>query len=132
MNILVVDDNYDNADTLKVYLELVGHTASVSRTGTESLMELQKEDARYDGMVLDQRLPDSTGLDILKEMRQMACLLPVIIITAMNVIEIDKISSCIQSLQPASVMRKPFMPEELVSELNKLRLETLSSQPYGG
>ena len=64
MKILVVDDEIKIANTLAERLRLRGLETSTAYTGESALSLLGKE--TFDAMVLDLRLPDLDGIDVLK------------------------------------------------------------------
>jgi PAS domain S-box-containing protein len=69
--ILVVDDNVDAAETLRMLLELDGHEVQVAHTGTAAL---QAAVAQHDVILLDIGLPDVNGYDVAARLRAMPAL----------------------------------------------------------
>lgn len=122
MNILVVDDNADNAATLRVYLDLCRHGSASAASGADALAAL--EGGGYDGVVLDHRLPDRDGLSVLRELRSRGgpgATVPVVMLTAVDAAECDAIAKELAALQPAALARKPCEPGLLLAELDRLR-----------
>ena|SRR5579885_455915 len=68
-NILVVDDNRDAADTLATILRLVGHDARVAYGGRDAIAELLERPA--DVVFIDLAMPSISGLDLLRELRDL-------------------------------------------------------------
>jgi two-component system repressor protein LuxO len=66
--ILIVEDSRSLAQTCKLQLEAVGHRMLMAETGKEALALLR--DNTIDCVLLDLKLPDMDGMDILREMRQ--------------------------------------------------------------
>jgi uncharacterized protein (TIGR02266 family) len=64
--VLVADDTAFVRDRFRVALEVAGHRAVTARTGPELLAVLRDEHLRLDLIVLDLRLPQAHGVDILK------------------------------------------------------------------
>lgn len=79
---VVVDDDFRVADIHRAYVEQVAgfDVIGVARTGTEAI-ELTRR-ARPDLMLLDIYLPDISGLDVLRRIREERLPTDVIVITA--------------------------------------------------
>lgn len=67
--ILVVDDNVDSARMLEMLLETMGHQARAAMTGTEALAAAREQVP--DIALLDLTLPDMTGFELARRLRQM-------------------------------------------------------------
>ncbi|HEU4604469.1 MAG TPA: response regulator [Steroidobacteraceae bacterium] len=70
LNVVIIDDNRDAADTLALLFEVVGHTAHVAydpRTGIKLVQEVQPDLAFFD---LD--MPDLDGCQALAELKKLA------------------------------------------------------------
>jgi PAS domain S-box-containing protein len=67
LQVLVVDDNTDAAESLGVLLDIEGHAAHIAHTGAEALQVAQSQ--LLDVVFLDIGLPDMTGYDVAKRMR---------------------------------------------------------------
>lgn len=76
-----VEDDPDQADLLRLWLEKAGYGCAVFRTATEFRRRLGNE--AVDLVLLDRSLPDASGLEVLAWIRQSANPgLPVIFLTA--------------------------------------------------
>jgi len=64
VRILVVDDDENIRDTLKTILEDEGYIVDVAATGWEAIQKTEKNP--YNVALLDIRLPDMEGVDLLK------------------------------------------------------------------
>lgn len=69
LQVLVVDDNTDAAESLGVLLDIEGHAAHIAHTGAEALQVAQSR--ALDVVFLDIGLPDMTGYDVAKRMRML-------------------------------------------------------------
>jgi two-component system NtrC family response regulator len=78
--VLVVDDDASVAQVVKFLLEEEGHDTSVVGDVAGAKRELAAD--QYDLVVSDLKLPDGTGLDVLKLVRDASPDVPVILITA--------------------------------------------------
>ena len=67
MRVLVVDDNRDSADMLRVLLELCGHSVVTAYDGDEALT--LAEDVRPDAVLLDIGLPRMNGYEVCRRLR---------------------------------------------------------------
>jgi CheY-like chemotaxis protein len=67
LNILIVDDNADAADTLSMYLDSVGHQLQVAYEGHRGLA--LAEEAAPDVLLLDIGLPDLDGYQLAQRIR---------------------------------------------------------------
>ena len=67
LQVMVVDDNTDAAESLGVLLDIEGHAAHIAHTGAEALQLAQSQD--FDVVFLDIGLPDMTGYDVARRMR---------------------------------------------------------------
>lgn len=80
MRVLLVEDDEMLGDAVKTHVERQGHAVDWALTRDEA--EASLEAATYDLVLLDLRLPDGSGLDILKALRARRDEMPVIIMTA--------------------------------------------------
>ena len=78
--ILVVDDDRANLELIEGRLSVEGLATVLVETGAEALAELEVRD--FQAVLLDLRLPDADGLDILQVARARRPHLPVVIMTA--------------------------------------------------
>ncbi len=67
LQILVVDDNGDSADSLALLLSLAGHETHVARDGSQAL--LRAEALRPDAILLDLGLPGLSGYEVCRRLR---------------------------------------------------------------
>ena len=78
--ILVIEDDSDIARMLALNLRLEGYAVEVEEDGEAGVARLRTE--TFDLLVLDLMLPGIDGLAICREVRGMACYLPIIIVSA--------------------------------------------------
>lgn len=67
MHIAALEDDVDEANLIRHVLEEAGHTCELFATGASLLTILPAP--RFDLLILDWRLPDMTGFDVLKKIR---------------------------------------------------------------
>lgn len=113
-NILIVDDNYQVRDALKLYLEKVGmHPVAVS-SGDEMMNAMEK--TAFDLIILDVLLPGESGLSLLNKLRS-TNKVPVIIISALDS-ETDRIIGL--ELGADDYVSKPFNPREVTARIRAI------------
>ncbi|MDH5565023.1 MAG: response regulator, partial [Nitrospirota bacterium] len=78
--ILVVDDDSSLLTLLKMRLRSMGFVVTACGSGVDALSHAQEEP--YDFAIVDLRLPDADGLDLMEELHQHQTNLPVLILTA--------------------------------------------------
>lgn len=109
--ILIVDDEKEIADLVALYLENENFTVFRFYTAADALECIHNE--TIDLAILDVMLPDMSGLQICKRIREEYCY-PVIMLTAKGE-EIDKITGL--TLGADDYITKPFLPLELVARV---------------
>lgn len=109
--ILIVDDEQEIADLVSLYLENEDFTVFKFYTAADALNCIQSEN--LDLAILDVMLPDMSGLQICKKIRE-KYLYPIIMLTAKGE-EIDKIMGL--TLGADDYITKPFLPLELVARV---------------
>ncbi|MFL5367210.1 MAG: sigma-54-dependent transcriptional regulator [Myxococcales bacterium] len=78
--ILIVDDDRSIRELLSMHLEERGYAVSVASTGAEGFQLV--EETSPSAIILDMRLPDMSGIDLIPELRKRAGETPVLMITA--------------------------------------------------
>ena len=111
MRILIVDDEKEIAELVRLCLEKEGFEAVISNDGNEALRKIQSEE--FDLAILDIMLPGIDGLSLCAEIRKKYTY-PVIMLTAKTAFT-DRISGL--SLGADDYVTKPFNPPELVARV---------------
>jgi two-component system response regulator VanR len=109
--ILIVDDEPEIADLLEVYLTNENLLVKKCNSGTEAVEFLNNE--QPDVAVLDVMLPDMSGFDICRKIRE-KYQFPVIMLTA-RVEDMDKIEGL--TIGADDYITKPFNPLEVVARV---------------
>ena len=109
-HLLVVDDEPYLGLVLRPYLEQLGYRVSFARTLDEARSVLRAKPPT-DGLLLDIHLPDGSGLDLLRDLREQGSTarLPVLVVTAEGE---DRILREARRLG-AALVTKPFSPTKL-------------------
>ena len=126
--ILVVEDEPDILQLVKLYLEKDGFRVATATTGSVALKQVKAE--RPDLVVLDLMLPELDGLEVCKRIRTTAetALLPIIMLTA-KAEESDTVIGL--ELGADDYVTKPFSPKALVARVKAL-LRRLERKPDDG
>ena len=105
--ILVVDDNPADRKILASLLQTTGEVIEAS-TGAEALRIIEAERPRL--MLLDMVMPGMSGLEVLKACQASAVMMPIIVLTSQNDIELAK-----RALELGAVeyITKPFVLSNL-------------------
>lgn len=109
--ILVVDDEVEIAELIALYLRNDGFEVVVCHDGAQAFAALETHTP--DLAILDVMLPDMSGFDILKKLREQY-FFPVIMLTA-RVADMDKITGLM--IGADDYMTKPFNPLELAARV---------------
>jgi CheY-like chemotaxis protein len=115
--VLVVDDEPDIRLTARFMLEAAGHNVIEAATGAEALARLQTD--RPDLVLLDIRLPDTEGWDIMRNLRstQELSSVPVLIMSAHSSGDVRERAKHEGS---SGYLVKPFREEDLLHAANAL------------
>ncbi len=120
MRVLIVEDQLLIGKAIRKGLREEGFIVDLATTveeGTHLAREFE-----YDSLVLDLTLPDGSGLEVLKDIRQRNQRTPVLILTAKDTIE-DKTQGYLHGTD--DFLAKPFAFEELL-----LRIRALIRRKY--
>lgn len=114
MHLLFVDDTFETRDLFRLCFTLEGHTVDTAHNGPEALRIIQQNAPQIDVIIMDQHMPQMTGLEVVQNMRRIEELnpIPVILFTGEMPGHIEKEA---ESLGVAKVVYKPIMPGELIS-----------------
>jgi two-component system OmpR family response regulator len=119
INVLVVDDEAVLAEMVSMALRYEGWNIATAGDGAAALEAARSQ--RPDVVVLDVMLPDMSGLDVLRKLREENPQLPVLLLTAKDAIE-DRIAGL--TAGGDDYVTKPFSLEEVVLRLRALLRRT--------
>ena len=113
--ILVVDDEADIRESLETLLCLEGYTVEMAQNGGEGLR--RAEEANYDMILLDLMMPDRSGMEVLREIRERDTETPVFMITAYGSVEV-----AVNALKNGAndYFSKPWDNEKLLLEIDRM------------
>jgi DNA-binding response OmpR family regulator len=118
-HLLVVDDEPHIGLVLRPFLEQLGYRVSFAKTLDEARSALKANPPpATDGLLLDLHLPDGSGLDFLRDLRQQGrtARLPVVVLTAEGE---DRILREARRLG-AALVTKPFSPTKLTQRIAQM------------
>lgn len=106
--ILVVDDEPNVRLNYRVTLETEGFSVKEANSGAKALEKFSA--GHFDLAILDMRMPEMDGLDLLAEMRQRGVDTPAVIITAYG-----DIPHAVRAMKLGAIdfLKKPVTPEQL-------------------
>ena len=119
INVLVVDDEAVLAEMVSMALRYEGWNIATAGDGAAALESARSQ--RPDVVVLDVMLPDMSGLDVLRKLREESPQLPVLLLTAKDAVE-DRIAGL--TAGGDDYVTKPFSLEEVVLRLRALLRRT--------
>ena len=113
--ILVIDDEADIRESLETLLSLEGYTVELAANGTEGLR--RAESASYDLILLDLMMPDRSGMEVLRDIRERDTETPVFMITAYGSVE-----AAVTALKngASDYFSKPWDNEKLLIEIERM------------
>jgi DNA-binding response OmpR family regulator len=126
--ILVVEDDPDIADLVRHYLVKAQHQVEVVASGRDALLRAREETP--DLLILDLMLPEVSGLDVCKKIREdpATSRLPIIMVTA-RAQEGDRILGLDSGAD--DYVTKPFSVRELVARVAALLRRTAPADEGG-
>jgi DNA-binding response OmpR family regulator len=110
--ILIIEDDPAIGQSLLDGLRQHGFQAELCKTGTSGVEYVQRQAPHL--VVLDVRLPDGSGFDFCRQLRQKGLRQPIIMLTAQHD-ELDKVLGL--EMGADDYMTKPFSMRELVSRV---------------
>ncbi len=108
--ILVIDDDTYICTLLENFLKEEGFGVETAYTGSKGINKLKE--TGFDLVLLDYRLPDGDGINVLKSIKTLNSTIPVIIITAYA-----EVNSAVRLIKAGAFdyVTKPIRPEEILS-----------------
>jgi DNA-binding response OmpR family regulator len=117
--VLVIDDNKDITEMLKDFFETENIECKIINDGNEGLNEILKEDEYYDFILLDLTMPEFSGLDIFKKLKDKNVLNSKNLIIFTASAKTDKEVNEIMKEGAKYFLRKPFSLNEILKIVEK-------------
>ncbi len=116
LRILIVDDNEELCDSLKDVLLDDGFTIETAKNGKDAINLSQNN--RFDIALVDFRLPDISGIDLMAKLASVSPSMEFILITANPTL--DSAIDAVKQKHIISYERKPLDMERLLSIINQV------------
>jgi len=115
LKFLLVDDEEDILEIIQDRLEAYGFAVVTAGTGREALNKVAVE--KFDGIFLDVKMPEMSGIEALEEIRKTDKQTPIIIITSSSTRE-----AAIEAIAKGAneYVLKPFEWEELKAKIEQV------------
>lgn len=113
--VLLVDDDAEIVESLRLALESKGHQVLIARDGNQGLALAERENP--DVVILDMMMPKRSGFLVLERLRNMTSNLRVIMITAN---EGNRHKAYAEMLGVDDYIRKPFAMDRLIDSVERL------------
>jgi two-component system NtrC family response regulator len=114
LKILVIDDEKVICNACRLVLTEKGHTVDLCMTGETGLIAIEK--GTYDVILLDMKLPDIDGMEILRTVRKKIPAPCLIVMTGYSTM-----SNAVQAMKLGAVdyLTKPFTDDNLIEAIKK-------------
>jgi DNA-binding response OmpR family regulator len=123
--ILVIEDEYDIAQLIKIHLTELCQQVHLIHDGEQGLrLALQQS---WDAIILDLRLPQVDGLEICRQIRSQNNYVPILMLTAKST-ELDRVLGL--EMGADDYLTKPFSVIELTARVKALLRRFDASQGY--
>src|SRR5690606_27547086 len=108
-SILLIEDDLTFSRILEGFLTRKGYRVTTAHKGKDGMKAFETKS--FDFILLDYRLPDTTGMDILLEIRRTNTTVPVVIMTSFN-----DIRTAVRAIKAGAYeyITKPVNPDELL------------------
>lgn len=114
--ILLVDDDADIIESLRLALEANGFEVLVARDGNQGLALVERESP--DLIILDMMMPKRSGFLVLEKLRRSESDAPPVIMVTAN--EGSRHKAYAEMLGVDDYLRKPFPMDKLLESVNRL------------
>ena len=123
-SILLIEDDLTFSRILDGFLTKKGYQVTTAHKGKEGLKAF--ESRSFDFILLDYRLPDTTGMDILLEIRKTNATVPIVIMTSFS-----DIRTAVKAIKAGAYeyITKPVNPDELLMILQQALKKEKTAPP---
>lgn len=115
LQILIVEDGQSQREMLRDFLAREGHTVLTAEDGNQAIQSVQ--DGHFDLLLCDFKMPGKTGLEVLKEVKQINPEIDVIMMTAYGTIE-----TAVDAMKSGAVdyITKPIELDDLLLHIDRI------------
>ena len=125
--ILIIDDDEVTRDSCFQVLSKEGYTVVTACNGEAGLAEARR--CCPDLMLIDLNMPGISGFEVIDLLNRVGPKMRKVVITGNTTIDLDK--EVIRSGRASGYLRKPFIPEELKSIVQKTLNVSAAVEPSG-
>ena len=115
--IMVVDDEPDTVDLVKLVLETEGFEVMTAYSGSECLMKLEKEEP--DAVLLDIMMPELDGFAVLRKLKADPATKDIEVIMLTNLSDTDSYKKALELGANGYLVKIDNPPEKLIDEVEK-------------
>jgi DNA-binding NtrC family response regulator len=118
--IAIIDDETDLLYVYKKALELQGLQVFTFDDSLLALDELKSRHKRYCLVIVDVRMPQVNGYQLINEIKNIDPLIKIVLMSAYYISESDIINNINKDIKIDGVMYKPFPLIKLINTVNKI------------
>jgi DNA-binding NtrC family response regulator len=119
-SVAIIDDEKDLLFVYKKALELQGLKVVTFDDSVKALDELKEHYKKYNIVLVDIRMPNVNGYQIINEIKCIDPLIKVILMSAYDVSEVEVYENLNNGVKIDEVMHKPFSLIKLINTVNTL------------
>lgn len=119
-NIAIIDDERDLLYVYKRALELQRLIVVTFDNSLQALNELREHHEKYCMILVDIRMPQISGYQVVNEIKHLEPLIKIVLMSAYQVSDLDIIKNLNNGIQIDKVMHKPFSLIKLINTVNTL------------
>ncbi|MGD8875363.1 MAG: response regulator transcription factor [Gammaproteobacteria bacterium] len=113
--VLVIEDNHDIAELVKLHLRDCEAETDIEHSGTAGLARARSH--AYDLVILDLMLPGLDGLEVCRRLRERRAYIPILMLTARSA-ELDRVLGL--EMGADDYLTKPFSIRELIARVRAI------------
>lgn len=117
LQILTVDDERSITESMRFIFGAAKYDVTVAETGAEALAKIDAEPERFDVIIIDQKMPRLTGVELVHEIRKRPYAGKIMVLSAHLS---PDIRSAYEDLDVDVMIEKPFDIKELRVMLDQL------------
>lgn len=115
--VLIIDDNVSQLDLIEILFENQGFDVEQAISGEVALNKINNEDLQPDAIVVDLMMPNMSGSETTRAIREAGIECPVIAFTAVDDSDLHQealVAGC------NLILTKPCKPDILLNEISKI------------
>jgi two-component system response regulator HydG len=123
LKILIIEDDISFCKLLEKFLIKNNYAVTITFSAAEARLAIKKEE--FDLILTDLRLPDTDGIELLKEFKATFPQIPIVLMTGYS-----EVSTAVKAIKngAADYISKPFNPDEVLVVISKALVSTMSTE----